>query len=396
ASKLYDIYPNPPKQKKVTLRKEKLNAVTGLEVKVENAAKILTSLGFATEIKNSGQIVSEVPHWRDQDINIPEDLVEEIARIYGYFNLPNVLPPISFPQKPDPIFELENILKQSLKYRGFTEVPTYSLVSAEMLNKAKIEKENLLKLSNPLSEELLYLRTSLLPSLIAVVSKNINLILQKTEENENKIKIFELSNVYIPQDSETLPKEVPTLTFIIAEGDFFEAKGILESLIYDLNVSGINYQNTEEDSLVNHLKAADIVAGKDKIGRVGELSKEMLLNFGVNLKVSFLELDLSLLLEKAFKEKKLIPIPKYPPIIEDMTFIIPDKVTVSSVIQSIKLSSSLIKSVSLINSYDNSRTFRITFQSRERNLTDKDTLKIRGEIITNLSKLGVNLKQKEG
>ena len=395
ASKLYDIYPSPVKQKKVTLKKEKLDEVIGLEIKIQEAVKILESLGFPSEVKNANQIVSLVPPWRHQDIFIPEDLVEEIARIYGYFNLPNVLPPISFPQKPDSIFETEDTLKKSLKYQGFIEVPTYSLVSAELLSKAKIDKENLLKLSNPLSVELLYLRTSLIPSLIQVISKNLSLILQKTEDNENKIRIFELSNIYISQGKDTLPKEIPTLTCLIAEGNFFELKGIVESIVKDLNIADVQYKKTEEAGLVNPLKTAEIFSGKEKLGRVGELDKDILLNFGVNFNVSFLELNLDLLKEMTLGEKKLIPIPKYPSIIEDMTFIIPEGITVREVIQSIKSTSSIIKSVNLIDSYDNSKTFRITFQSRERNLTDRDTLKVREGIIRNFGKFGAYLKMKE-
>lgn len=395
SSKLYDIYPNPPKQKKVTLKKEKLDQILGVEIKIEESVRILESLGFASEIKKPNLIISGVPHWRFQDISIPEDLIEEIARIYGYFNLPNVLPPISFPQKPDSIFEMENRLKQGLKYRGFIEVPTYSLISVELLKKAGIDKENLLKLSNPLSEELQYLRTSLIPSLIDVVQKNIHIIFQKTEDNENKIKIFELSNIYIPQGENSLPQEIPTLTCLIAEGDFFEVKGIAELILKDLKIKDVNYANTQEDGLINVSRTADVFSEKNKIGRVGELNQRILSNFGINFKVSFLELNLNLLKAGVAKEKKVISLSKYPHVIEDITFIVPPEVTVSGVVQSIKLTNSLIKSVNLIDSYDLSRTFRITFQSKERNLTDKDTAKIRKQIIANLEKIGVNLKTKE-
>lgn len=374
ASRLFDIYPNPPQKREITLKKERLDRLMGVDIKLTEAKEILESLGFTTTLdKKTETLKAAVPHWRLGDVEIPEDLIEEIARLYGYFNLPNNLPPISFPQSPDPILELENTLKNALKFWGYTETPTYSMTSARTLLKAGEDPQSMLKLANPLSEDLLYLRTSLLPSLLEVIVKNINF---------SEIKIFEISNVYLPQGVNKLPDERPKLTGLITPGDFKDSKGVAEAIFEELGIEPV-YSPSE-------LTAADIFVGKEKLGSVGEVGDDILEKFGINRKVAFFDLDLLNLLPFTGGLKKYVPISKYPPIVEDLSFVVPEKVTVAQIIETMQTQSALIKKVELVDMYENTRTFRITYLSYEGNLTDNDIKPIREKIIKGLA--GKNIK----
>ncbi len=375
-SKLYDIYPNPPKPYCVNLEKSLLDKLLGIEIKPVEATKILESLGFETQIEGE-TIMAKIPHWRYGDITIPEDLIEEIARIYGYHNLPNILPPISFPNKPLPILEFEDKLKTGLKYWGLSETPTYSLTSLLTQKKAGISPEGLLRLANPLSEEWRVLRTSLLPSLLEVVGKN---VAQPT------VRIFEIANVYLPQGKNKLPDERSRLGVMLADGSFLEAKGIQTAIFENFNIAPADFAPLEN-------KAAEIFVGQELVGRIGEISQTVLAQFGINRPVAFLDLDLTVLAKLVRPTKPYQPISKYPSIIEDLSFEFPPRTLVGSVIQLIKAVSSLVKSVDLADSYENTRTFRVAYQSNERNLTDEDIRPIREKIIERLIKKGVELKK---
>ncbi|HUW24038.1 MAG TPA: phenylalanine--tRNA ligase subunit beta [Patescibacteria group bacterium] len=383
ASQLFDIYPEPPKPYTVSLKKSRLDQLLGVETKLTEAQNILESLGFETQIKDE-TIIAKVPHWRYGDITLPEDLVEEIARIHGYHNLPNVLPPISFPQKPLPILELEDKLKTALQYWGLSETPTYSLTNPLTQKKAGISPEGLLRLANPLSEEWRVLRTSLLPSLLEVVAQNIVF---------PTVRIFEIANVYLPQGKSKLPDERSRLGVMLADNGFLAAKGLVEIIFDNFNISNGHFIPPKtEEKIINPQKTADILVGKELVGRVGEVSQAVLAEFGINRPVAFLDLDLAALEKLVIPIKTYQPVSKYPPIIEDFSFVVPPKTLVAEIVQSIKQVNPLIISVELIDIYDQTRTFRIIYQSKEKSLTDKEIVLIRNSIINRLEKDGVRLK----
>ena len=378
ASKLFDVYPQPQKPYSINLEKSRLEKLLGIEIKLIEAKKILESLGFETQIEGE-TIIAKVPHWRYGDITIAEDLIEEIARIYGYHNLPNILPPISFPQKPLPILELEDKLKTSLKYWGLTETPTYSLTSPITQKKAGISPEGLLRVANPLSEDWLVLRTSLLPSLLEVVTKNIAF---------PSIRIFEIANVYLPQGKNKLPDERSRLAVLLADSSFLEAKGIVEAIFDNFEITESRFVPVDsEEKMINPTVTAEIFLDREKVGRVGEISKAVLVEFGINRPVAFLDLDLLALEKFVVSVRTYQPISKYPPIIEDFSFVVPPKTLVAEIVQAIKQVSPLIKSIELIDIYDQTRTFRITYQSREKSLTDKEIVPIREKIVGVVRKL---------
>lgn len=378
-SNLIDIYPNPPKEKRIKLTQGKLNQMIGVTIELREARKILESLGFETEAKASCQLIAKVPSWRHEDMNIPEDLIEEIARIYGYFNLPSVLPEGQTPQEiKDKTFAWEEQIKEALRYWGFAETANYSMVSLTFLENINFETENTLKISNPLTKELVYLRPSLIPSLLEVMAKN-------KAETQN-IRIFEMANTYLPKKINQLPEEVLMLSGIANKGDFYELKGVVEKIFGEMGVPDFSFEpyvfkKTLYGKIFHPVRTAEILVKDNPLGVIGELSPLILKRFGVNTRIIVFELNFQKLIKYAITKKRYQQISKYPAILEDFSFVVSKKTQVGKLIQLIKQSNPIIQSVELIDSYKDTRTFRITYQSAKKTLNDKEVGEIRKKII---------------
>jgi len=388
ASNLIDIYPHPPKTKKVTLTQERLNRVMGVAVKLTEAKKILQSLGFTSNLEpQTSNLTVTVPHWRYEDISLPEDLVEEIARIYGYHNLPSKLPTGDFPQ---PILEKtffwEEKIKDCLKNWGFTEVYTYSMQSRKLIKKTGLNPEKCLRISNPLTKNWEYMRTSLIPSILEIIALN--------QDNFDKIKVFELANIYLKK-VQSLPEAKPILIgAITGENKFYEAKGIIEALLEELGI-----ENSHFSPLTSHLlpwhpgKTALISKNKQLVGIIGEIHPQILENLGIKNQVTIFNLEVLVLSKLASTTRRYTPSPKYPPIIEDLAFIVQKQTYVDPIIQLIKKQSGIVQSVKLLDSFKQTRTFRIVYQHPKRSLTDKEVKRIRKKIIKEVeAKFNANLK----
>ena len=380
ASELIDIYPSPPKPKTVSLDKKRMDTLLGIDLDLEEAKNYLEALGFKTKrdsAKNSLTVL--VPHWRNNDIDIPEDLVEEIARLYGYHNLPNLLPPISqvnFQNENN--FKWEEKIKIALKYWGFTETASYSMVGENLI----LDNKNHLKIANPLTNDLLYLRTSLLPSLLEILKKN---------PDQGEIKLFEMANVYLPRGNEELPEEVMTLSLVIpGKNKYLQAKGFLEALLKELGINEFSLRKSQ-DNFWQIL--AEILVKGTTVGKLGQISLAIQNKFNLEDNIFALELNLQKLLVYATGAKKYSPLPKYPPVIEDLSFIFPPQTFIGPVIEEIKKISVLIKNVKLVNTYQDTQTFRITYQSNETTLNDNKVKQVRKEVIKKIeSKFAAKLK----
>ena len=355
ASKVYDDYPNPYKKKSIKIDKNFINQSLGIDLNKNDIQIYLTSLEFKPKWSKNTLFVS-VPSFRANDIDIPEDLIEEIARIYGYHNLPSNL---MNGDLPDPLFmtpfRVESLIKNTLKSLGGTEVYTLSLVPYDFI------KNNTLRISNPLGKETEYLRTSLRPSLIQAVDENIGV--------KEPLHLFEMANVYIPKKG-NLPNEVMYLAGIFSCYDYREAKGIIESLLTELN---INYDFIPKDSEgFQASKCLIIKSGIITLGKFGVLEK---------IDLIYYEFDTQYLINsyKAYPSYK--PLPKYPPQIEDITLILPERTKVGDLIQSIESVDTDICKVELHDIFKNAYTFRINYQNPKKTLTNEEVEIIRNKIL---------------
>ncbi|MDP2860760.1 MAG: hypothetical protein Q8N98_03530, partial [bacterium] len=342
------------------------NNKLGIGIVKKNILDILYPLGFTCSWEKNILKVS-IPSFRANDIEIPEDIVEEIARIYGYHNFPSVLMSGVIPDKPkDSPFEFEDKIKNVLKGYGGCEVYTLSLVSK------KETEENSLKLKNPLGPESEYLRTTLIHSLKGAAKDN--------SGEKEPFHIFEIANVYLPK-ANSLPDEKMTLAGIFANTNYREGKGIIESLLDELNIKAEFVQEELKDFIPGQ-RIVIKVNGKT-VGQFGNLENENFIYYEFDVKT----------LDKLSKNiKKYVPIPQYPPQIEDITLSFPEKTRIGDVITQFTDHSSLITNVELRDIYKDNYTFRIWYQDPTKNLTDKEVEEIRGTILKQLkNKFGATL-----
>lgn len=356
-SSIIDIYPRPIKQQEITVSEEKINNLIGLKIPLKTSVNILTLLGFDVKI-HKDKLTATPPSFRAHDISLPEDLIEEIARVYGYYNIPNTLPqqtPMTLVTLESNEFFWENMIKDAMKYWGYTEVYTYPMVS-DVLFEGPLNEA--LTLQNPLSEEYSYMRRTLVPSLLKIVREN---------KNQENITIFEIANVYLKRQK-NLPDERLHFSAVIKKpnASFYELKGVIEQLASILGITTLSFRPLRED-----MGGAEISVGKNMIGQIEILDDDL-----VNVELDFTDLIKYATLKKTYK-----PLSKFPPIIEDLALLANEDISTGEIIETIQKQSTLITSVSLLDKYHDTRTFHIMYQSYQKNLTSEEIREIREKIL---------------
>lgn len=369
-SKIVDIYPNKIKTKTVSVTEEKIQSTIGVPVTLKKSAEIMKKLGFEAKIENSSLSV-QVPSFRVNDIDIAEDVVEEIARIYGYHNIPNAIPPLVSGEITNPknnIFHWENIIKTTFKHWGFTESYTYPMVSEELFEG---DLETAVTIQNPLGSDMVYMRRTLVPSLLEVVRKN---------KNHEKIKIFEIANVYHKKEND-LPNEFLKLAGVIKKPNvnFYEVKGVIEQLLISVGIKNFEFKELEMGG-----NGTSIYLKNERLGDI-EILDDQTIDF---------ELNFEMILKNASHKKTYKPLSKYPPSVEDLAIIAPANILTGDLICLIEKQSDLIREVSLLDKYEDTRTFHIIYQSYQKNLTGEEIGEIREKILKTLKeKYNARLKE---
>lgn len=361
-NEILDIYPKPYKTKIITVTKEEIDILIGIKISEKEMVNYLTNLGF--EVKwNKNKLVVKVPSYRADDINIKEDIAEEIARIYGYHNLPSVLMAGSLPApRVNEEFIIEKKVKETLVSLGATEVYNLSLT----------EKGDI-KLKNPLGPDTAYLRNNLKDSLIKNIEDN--------PQEIGNIHLFELSNIYIPCKSE-LPNEKLILAGIIKNGEYRSNKGIVEKLLDMLQIEYTTKIEEGNGYLPN--QRLEVISDKKTIGEYGNLENGLY----------YYEFSIDSLLAAKKVTRKYKAVNKYPPQVEDITLTLPEKTYVGDVIETVYGISNLVYSVELTDIYNANYTFNIEYQSEDHTLTDKEVEEIRNKILSSLkSKFGIQIKE---
>ena len=356
ASNIIDIYPNPVKPKSIQAKHQLIQDRLGTDISTKKVSSILETLGFDNHyLESTGQYSITVPSYRQKDINIPEDIVEEVARIYGYHRLPSTIMATPIPTNyPDDNFNLEHLIKANLTGLGLNEIYTNSLISEELTNQSDFPLKSHLKIKNALSEEWQYLRRSLVPSHLVALD-------QPTKD----LSFFEIANTYHPKTN-SLPEERLEL-IISTKKDYLFLKGILEVMFSKLHLN-VKFRPQKQKAAIHYKdKLLGIIkpSGSDPEGHVAVL-------------------DLKPVLKLAKPYPNYQPLSAHPPIIEDLTFTLPEKTYLGPVIETIKSTHKLITKVKLTKTYHQNHTFNLTFQSQTKPLSDKKVAPIRQKIVTDL------------
>lgn len=403
AKGVIDIYPDKSPPHSIPLTTNKVERILGIKLKIDKSASVLGSLGFKCDPSGPDGLSVTIPYWRT-DVTLVEDLAEEIARIIGYDDLPTTLPSGSLPvYEPDPMHTLKAKTSEILVGCGMQEVITYSLTSLEMLGKVAPHPPAL-KLANPITIEQEYLRTTLRPGILKALATN-------EKHEDNGIRLFEIGKVYLPRKDD-LPREREMLCGVLCGPrldaswhgasetlDFFDVKGIVETLLEHLGVSG-SFSPSQDNTLAPG-RQADITIDSERVGVLGELHPRVAERFDISTRpIHLFELDLERLLPKTVAPLKYRPIPRFPPSIRDIALIVDADIPSQYVMGTIAESPLVIRAT-LFDVYTGeqvpagkkSLAIRVLYQSPEHTLTDGEINKAQQRILDRLSKeLGASLR----
>ncbi len=404
---IVDVYPGQQPLTEIQLRPERVNFVLGTTIETAEMVQILDRLGFDVDI--TGKVYQVVVPTFRSDVTREIDLIEEIARVYGYDNIPTTLPKGDIPvPAPTPKTEARRRIKHFLLAAGMMEAVNYSFCDPNCFDKIRLNADdplrNTLQLRNPLSPEMSVLRTTLTPGLLENAQHNRN-------HQIDTIALFEIGGVFVHDGEEKEPERVTgVLAGQIGEGvysdpyrhpDFFDIKGLVEGMLEVCGVVDWTLQKT--DALTFHPgRNAEVLLGNRRIGVFGEVHPEVLENYDLPYKAYLFEFDLEGLADAATFAKRFEPISIYPKVARDLAIVV-DKETLSDMPTELIYTTGgdSVDSVRLFDVYEGeqvpegkkSLAYTITYHSATETLTDKAVNTLHDEVVKCLNReLGAELR----
>ncbi len=290
----------------------------------------------------------EVPYWRDHDIENSRDFVEEVARLYGYANIPSMLPPLTAaPEPQDPLLTWERRAKEALRGAGITESYNYSFVSAPQLSRYGISPEETVKLANPLSSDQEYMRPSLVPTMLTTIEAN--------QKRQASGALFELAPVYLAKKQD-LPEQKLHLLIAVYGPDgyaaFRQAKGFLERLLREMGIHSFRLETGLNGDRWHPSRSALVWIGEhEPVGMVGQVGASVANAFGVDTAVVLVELNFEELARHATTRQTYHPIPLYPEVKRDLAVVVDERAVYAKLEHELRATSHLLRTVELFDIY---------------------------------------------
>ncbi len=397
-SEVVDVYPVPFIPPKITLSSKKLKKYLGFAIPENEVEAVLNKVG---EVKREGDEFQVVPFSYRQDLKIAEDLIEEVARIYGYEKIPSTFPRSElYCRAPEKKLVFEKKIKTILKSFGFSEVINYSFIDPKSLYKLNIKEGdkrlNFIELANPLSSSQSIMRTTLVPGLIETACFNFF-------REVNSLKIFEVGKVFFP--TEELLADEPLYLGILLMGntnkevwyeeprrfDIYDLKGYLSSLFTALRID-VEFKPYSSEPFLKRGVSFDLYLNNQKIGFAGEIKNLVLKEFDLKNTVFVAEVNL----EDLFEEFKLVEErfsvrkpPKYPSTFRDVTCVIKKEIKIGEILAFVKtLSIPYLEDVRCIKIYEGppipegekSISIRFWYRAEDRTLKDEEVNEIQERV----------------
>ena len=399
-----DIGKKAPEAQTIRLRLSKVKSLLGLEIPALKIKKIVGLLGLKIK-KSSGDIINmETPLFR-YDLNAEIDVIEEIARIYGYNKIPNTIPHVVEQDEKIPLdMTIERRIRSVLTGLGADEIITYSLLGRKALNMTALTDGEAVEIANPLSNEQEVMRPGLMPGMLASMLWNIN---RKSKD----LKLFELGKIYIKEPGEKFV-EKKRLSIGIAgeisnwqEGarpcGFFDLKGAIETVLSELGIDAPVFKEARSEAY-SHSCAASIEVSGDKIGFAGEVARKTLNNFDIKEAVYFCEIFLEPVFKHANLKKRFHELAKYPSVYRDMSLVVGKEVLNAELTVAAKSAAgAMLKEIRLIDRYAGkqipddkvSLTYRLEYRDPSRTLEEKEVSSAHSNILRTLEeKYGAKLR----
>ena len=392
-----DVYPNKKERVRVPFEPERINALLGTNVSVEEMLGYFKMLELDYDEAKQELII---PTFR-QDLLRTADIAEEVARFFGYANIPTTLPhgastmgKISFKQR------VEDVAGEIAQFCGFSQAMTYSFESPKVFDKLKLaadaEERKTVVISNPLGEDFSIMRTLPLNGMLTSLATNYN-------RRNKDVKLYELAKVYVPVEGEDLPDERVQFTLgFYGDGDFFTMKGVVEEFLEKIGMSARPEYDPEAGKTFLHPgRQAEILYKDTVIGYLGEVHPDVADTYGLGERTYIAVLDLPEILPFASFDRKYEGIAKFPAVTRDISMVMPKTVLVGEVEKIIeKRGGKLLEKYNLFDIYEGAQikegfksvAYTISFRAKDRTLEDKDIQPIMEKILGDLSGMGIELR----
>jgi len=363
---------------------DEVDSIIGIKVPKAEMLARLRRLGF--KVSSSGKTIkAEVPWWRDHDIELGRDLVEEIARIEGYANIPGKIP---FGLRPRPMsadLVWEKQARDILKGAGLTEIYTYSFVSKDLLANVEYDAAHMLHVQNPLTSEFEVMRTTLLPSILQVAAENI--------ERFPEQRLFEISNVYYPKSKheerragEAAWSELPneqlemSMLFLGMPEPWRAAKGAVEHLLSEMGFVHMTWRRLENDTFWHPGRTVQAYLGEKLLATVGELSPRIAKNFKFEEPVALVDMPFGSFISLATTVRTYVPLSAFPEAKRDLAVVVDFHVEFADLEKAIRGVAPLLTAVDWFDTYRGDKlpadkksvAMHLTFAAPDRTLESKE------------------------
>jgi len=405
---MIDNYPTPNVPQRVELSVARTNRLLGLDLDQKTIGGLLQAIGLEVASVaggGEGRLSVALPTFRP-DLEREIDLIEEVARLNGYDNIPVTLPESRItchtpPEHVERVVRARNALVAS----GFSEVINYSFGAPGALEKIRLPADDARRravhILNPLNEEQSVMRTTLVASLLETTARNL-------AYRSRDLRIFELRPVFHPKQADELPSERQHLAVVLcgrrapegwsqpAEGaDFYDLKGVAEIFFRQFRISSVQWDSARTEPYLHPGKSAAIVVAEKVVGFIGEVHPEVLGNFEIDLPVYLLEIDLESLFDVAGSFPGIRPLSRFPDVCRDSALLLRDEISAAQLLDAIaKVKPRSVEEVVLFDVYRGkgipeglkSVAIRVRYRSAEKTLTDDEIQSAHGRIIAALEK----------
>jgi phenylalanyl-tRNA synthetase beta chain len=408
-----DVYPGQPEPVTVELTLDEVERILGMSFSLQEVTRILESLEFTVQPHGNTLGVTAPDH--RIDVALPADLIEEIARVYGYDRVPTTtLSDTLPPQRTNVELMLEQRISDLLVRAGLQEIITYRLTTPEREARllppdAPPDERPYIALTNPISTERAYMRHSLLNSALEIAADNARF--------RERIALYEISKVFLPRPEGGLPDEPRRLALVLTgpreilswqdEGesaimDFYDLKGVVESLLEGLYVEKVEYRPATHPSF-HPGRTAEVVLNGQPAGVLGQLHPLVCEAFGLSeYPLLAADLDVGVLLAESRLQHTVTAVSRFPAALQDIAVVVDEDMAADKVQDVIeRAGGKTLRQVRLFDLYrgpqigagKKSLAYSLTFQADDRTLTDRDANKLRDKIVRQLKKkLGATLR----
>lgn len=410
-----DEYPKPLQERKIVLSVRRVNEILGLKLNLEDVLGHLRSIGlevFPAEERDEARLVVVVPSFRP-DLEREIDLIEEVARLNGYDHIPVTMPAGRMICHIPPRHLRETTrLRDAMVAAGFSEIVNYSFVSPGSWDRIGLDDTDVrrqpVKILNPLTEDQSVMRTSLVPSILETVTRNL-------AYQNHDLRLFELRPVFLPNPGEPLPLEKWRLCAVLCgrrqpEGwgqvndnvDFFDLKGVVEQILDMFNVSKIVWDASAGESFLHPGKSCAVRFKDTILGTLGEVHPKVLSAFEIDQPVFLLDLDFEQLLAASGGAGKFQALSRFPQVARDSAFLVDEDLPFSEVLKVLNQAcGNLVEDFTLFDLYrgkgvpegKKSLAIRVLYRCVDRTLKDEEIQKAHDKIVkTLIANLGIEIR----